>query len=369
MYGSDRCLYELIKGIDKKQFSPVVILPYEGILSDKLKELGIKTYFVDPWVMRKGIFHGIKFIKYIFGLPSSIIKIIRIVKNEHINLVYSNTSVIIGAPLASLLCGVPHVYHLREFYDDYPTLAFFYRSFMCFVSKKIIAIGNTVGKQVSKRCIKKLDVVYDGIDLNRFGSLNAAVPGELIELRKAGYLIVSDIGRISRIKGQELFMEAARLILDKYKNSMFLIIGDIFPGNMPFKKHLDELANQYGITDHILFTGFRNDVDAFIMHSDIVVLTTLISEALGQVVMEGMAAGKVVVAPDKGGPTELIENDVDGVLYRSGDKDALANTIIRLINDPLSREVIGKEAREKAMKNFGISKNINKIQEILKELI
>ncbi len=49
MYGSDRCLYELLRGIDKEQFVPAVVLPFEGELSEKITALGIPVSITDPW--------------------------------------------------------------------------------------------------------------------------------------------------------------------------------------------------------------------------------------------------------------------------------------------------------------------------------
>lgn len=369
MYGSDRCLYELLNRIEKAKFIPVVVLPFEGLLSHKIRTLGIKVYILDPWVLRKGVFHSLRFILYLFKLPISVLCLIYIIKKEKIKIVYSNTSVIIGPALAALIARVPHIFHIREVYDSYPRLSMFYKYFLCLFSKRIIAISNSVAQLVNYACEHKVNIVYDGISIDRFRNKSSNPPEIILPWIQKGYIIVSNIGRVSRIKGQDLFIDAAYVALQHNKNMRFLIIGDVFKGNEDFMKHLKSMVNSYSMEEIVMFTGFREDIDNFIIHSDIVVVTTLITEGLGQVVMEGMAAGKVVIAPDRGGPSELIKHEIDGILYKSGDRDALAKALLKVASEPELRAFIVESAKKNAQKRFDIQKNIYNIQTILKEVV
>ena len=369
MYGSDRCLYELVKRIDKTRFTPVTVLPFEGVLADRLRALGVTVHITDPWVLRKGVFRSIKLLTYLLMLPAVIFRLARIIRKEGITVVYSNTSVIVGAPLAAFLTRRPHICHMRELYDSYPGLAPFYRSFLCLFSRKIIAISNAVAAFVQKSCSGKTVVVYDGIALERFTGSTGKIPAGLSEWKQQSRTIVSNIGRVSPIKGQELFIDAAHDCIKSDGNLRFLIIGGIFKGNEQFMQGLQDRAAAYGMQEMMTFTGFRNDVDDFMTGSDIIVVSTVITEGLGQVVMEGMAAGKVVIAPDKGGPVELIENGTDGILYRTGSRDALARALQRAAGDPKLRESMGKKARVKAETKFGIQGNVHALERIIREAV
>jgi glycosyltransferase involved in cell wall biosynthesis len=70
---------------------------------------------------------------------------------------------------------------------------------------------------------------------------------------------------------------------------------------------------------------------------DMLVHASTIPEPFGQVILEGMAAGVPVVAADAGGPAELVNHDVNGVLYPMGDQSALAGAMRRLADDPTHR--------------------------------
>ncbi len=369
MYGSDRCLYEIVKGIDKKQFVPVVVLPFEGVLAEKLKALGIDVYITDPWVLRKGVFHSPRLILYLLKIPVSIIRLIRIIRKEQISVVYSNTSVILGSPLSAFITRRQHIFHIRELYDNYPTLSPFYSLFLCLFSRKIIAISKAAAAFVQKNCSGKATVVYDGIALERFTGTTVKTPVELSEWKQKKRIIIANIGRVSQIKGQELFIDAAHECIKYNDNLRFLIIGDVFKGNEQFMQQLHYRVNSYNMQEMITFTGFRNDVDDFMTSSDIIVISTVITEGLGQVVMEGMAAGKVVIAPNKGGPVELIENGIDGILYISGNSGALVQALLRAAGDPVLRKSIGEKARYKAEKKFGIQGNIHALEQIIREAV
>ncbi|MGC8580188.1 MAG: glycosyltransferase [bacterium] len=368
MYGSDRCLYELLKRIDKKQFTPVVVLPFEGILADKLRAAGIAVYITDPWVLRKGVFHGLKFVLYLLRLPISIFRLIQIIRKERISVVYSNTSVILGGALSAFIMRRPHIFHIRELYDNYPKLSVFYKYFLCSFSKKIIVISKSVAEFVRNTCYKKVNVIYDGIAIERFNNTHH-IPDMLSAWVQRGYVIVSNIGRISKIKGQELFIDVAHMIAKQNEHVRFLIVGDVFKGNEQYMGYLRSLIHKYNMDEIIMFTGFRDDIDDFINYSNIIVVTTLITEGLGQIVMEGMAAGKVVIAPSRGGPAELIENGKDGILYRSGDHNALAEALSKAVNNPELRRAIGQKAKTKAEECFDISQNVRNIDGIIKDVI
>ncbi len=369
MYGSDRCLYELVKRIDKEQFTPVIVLPFEGELSEKFRSIGVAVYITDPWVIRKGVFRSIRFLFYILKLPCSVIRLARIIKKEGIALVYSNTSIIVGSALSAFITRRPHVCHIRELYDSYPGLSRVYRSFLCRLSDRLIVISNAVASFVNPCCPQKINVVYDGVVLDRFIHADHKLPDVLTEWKKQKYIIISNVGRVSPIKGQELFINAARECIKRDSKIRFLIVGDIFKGNEQYMMHLKNMVKSYGMQDHMLFTGFRDDVDDFIESSDVIVLSTLITEGLGQVVMEGMAAGKVVIAPDKGGPPELIEHGTDGILYRAGSRDALSHAILRAAGDPDLRKSIADKAREKAKARFGIQNNVSAIEQLIRQIV
>lgn len=155
------------------------------------------------------------------------------------------------------------------------------------------------------------------------------------------------LGRIAPWKGQDLFLRA---FADAFPagSERAVIIGTPLFGEEDFEASLRELAQELGLAARVEFRGFREDIWQELASLDILVHASLIPEPFGQVVLEGMAAGLPVLAPDEGGPAEVIEDGRTGILFASRDQRALAAAMRALDADPGRRERVGAAAREAA---------------------
>jgi glycosyltransferase involved in cell wall biosynthesis len=93
------------------------------------------------------------------------------------------------------------------------------------------------------------------------------------------------------------------------------------------------------------FLGFRRDVADLLRGSDIQVVASRIPEPFGNVVLEGMACGSAVIAPNAGGPAEVLTHDVNGVLVEPDDVEALAEALRQLADDPGRRARLASAAQ------------------------
>jgi len=159
---------------------------------------------------------------------------------------------------------------------------------------------------------------------------------------------VAIIGQIAKWKGQDIFIKAAKQLHSKFPKARFLIIGDVLFDKVEdkvYKSHLIELAND---CKYIEFLGHRNDVQELIKGMDLIVHASTREEPFGRVIIEGMAAKKPVIASCIGGPVEIIENGINGILYKPGDIDALQISIEKVLTD----RVLYKELCDNGYKNF-----------------
>jgi glycosyltransferase involved in cell wall biosynthesis len=368
MYGSDRCLLELVKRLSKKRYLPIVVLPTSGLLSRELRRLGFKIYFTDPWVIRKSIFKSCRLIFYLLRIPVSIFRLARIIKMERIELVYSNTSVIVGAPIAAFLLKTPHIVHVRELYTEFPGLWKVYKHFVCLLSKKVICISMAVASQFGKSCSSRLITIYDGIDLARFRG-KKVVPKELARWKRKGCIVVANVGRVSSMKNQELFIQVAKKALNQNEQLRFLVVGDIYKGNEAYIDSLRQLVAKLRLKGFLVFTGFKSNIEEFIGHSDIIVLSTRKGEPLGQIVMEGMASGKVVIVPSLGGAKELMKKGYEGMNYKAGSVAALSQLIVSLSYNPKRRNTLGRRALKKARTEFDIKRKVKEVEGVISQAL
>jgi glycosyltransferase involved in cell wall biosynthesis len=175
------------------------------------------------------------------------------------------------------------------------------------------------------------------------------------------------VGRISPWKGQELFLRAfARAFPDGTEQAR--LVGGALFGEEDLVASLEDLSAALGITDRVTFVGHVRDVPAELAKLDILVHASTIPEPFGQVVVEAMAAGVPVVAADAGGPSEVVTDGVDGLLYPMGDVDALAERLGQLASDPTLRaELVAQGHRTVSL--YGPERMAAEVQAVYAELL
>ncbi|MBV9788510.1 MAG: glycosyltransferase, partial [Chloroflexi bacterium] len=114
-----------------------------------------------------------------------------------------------------------------------------------------------------------------------------------------------------------------------------------------------EQAQRLGIAERVTFTGLRKDIPAVLAQTDIFTLPSL-WEGLPLTAIEAMAAARPVVLTDVGGNSELVQSGVNGMIVRPDDVDALANTLVELLNDEQRRTEMGHAARQRVQHDFSI---------------
>ena len=127
-----------------------------------------------------------------------------------------------------------------------------------------------------------------------------------------------------------------------------VLVGAAMFGEESYERELRDLAARLGIAERVEFRGFREDVWRELASFDVLVHASVTPEPFGQVVLEGMAAGLPVIAPDEGGPATVIADGETGRLFRSRDASSLAAAMRALREDPAERERLGAAARRAA---------------------
>ncbi|MBR5218494.1 MAG: polysaccharide pyruvyl transferase CsaB [Clostridia bacterium] len=157
---------------------------------------------------------------------------------------------------------------------------------------------------------------------------------------------VGIIGRHEFVKGHDVFIRAAKEVLDKKPNVKFLIAGD---GEN--REALCRLAAELGIEDKIIFTGFIKDIYSFINFIDINVLSSR-CESFPYVLLEGALMKKATISSAVGGIPDLIKNGKTGLLFENEDSSGLAKCILTLAEDDEKRQSLGEALYEYASSNF-----------------
>ncbi|MBW7971565.1 glycosyltransferase family 4 protein [Bradyrhizobium sp. BR 10289] len=176
--------------------------------------------------------------------------------------------------------------------------------------------------------------------------------------------VVGLFGRLTPWKGQHVLFKA----LATLPAVQAVIVGSAMFGQDAYEAEVRQLATSEGLDDRVRFTGFQRDIADIMAGVDIVLHTSTHAEPFGRVVVEGMLAGRPVIATKGGGVNEIITEDCDGLLVPPSDPAALAAAIARLLTDRDFAARIAGAGRVTAVERFNISKTCADMAAVLDEL-
>jgi glycosyltransferase involved in cell wall biosynthesis len=361
LYGASRSLIRLLQSLDRSRFQATVILPEDGPLKTAIENLGVRVLVDSSLAIVSRYSSWIMVIGYRF--PISVRRLCKFIRKENIDLVHTNTGVILGPGLAAKMTGIPHIWHMREsFRATRPRLWEIYSVYIRMVSDKILAVSNAVAAQFSDR--RKVVVIHNGFSLDEF-AVSSGAGGEFRQRLGIAEkdLVVGCVGRIKWArKGQEHLIQAASLLKARGLALKYLIVGSPYPGNEIHLERLKNLVRDLNLQDEIIFAGELSDPKPAYAMMDIVVLPSAQPEPFGGVVMEAMAIGLPVIATNIGGSLDQVAEGVTGFLVPPADPSALAEKIELLANDPELRRRMGAAGRERIAKNFSLTEMVKKIE-------
>jgi glycosyltransferase involved in cell wall biosynthesis len=216
---------------------------------------------------------------------------------------------------------------------------------------------------------KKSMTIINSVDLQ---DIDLDYPGVLVrrELNiPESATVLGMTSRISQEKGQHTLIEAVASIKECFPDLHLLLVGDhIFSADVAMPEFLRQLVNRLGISERVIFTGFRRDVIRLYAAMDIFVLATD-AEPCGRVLFEAMAMGKPVIGTDNGGTPEIVVNGKTGLLFPYGDAHALSEKIAWLLEHPSEMARMGIAGRQRVEENFTIEKYMDKTQRVYLELL
>tara|TARA_B100001750_G_scaffold219514_1_gene206443 strand:+ start:1 stop:1155 length:1155 start_codon:yes stop_codon:yes gene_type:complete len=209
---------------------------------------------------------------------------------------------------------------------------------------------------------KKFLVIFRGINTEYFNpsKIHQTDEKKLIEkwnINREQPLILLP-GRLTSWKGQEMFIEAIRLVKEKIPEKFFcaVILGDD-QGRNVYKKKLLRLVEQYRLNNYIKFFDKCELMPLAYRISDIVVSASIEPEAFGRVSVEAQSMEKPIIASNIGGSKETIINDKTGFLFEAQKPEKLSEKIIHVLNlDESTLKSIGIEGRKNVIKKFNIEK-------------
>lgn len=208
----------------------------------------------------------------------------------------------------------------------------------------------------------RIEVVYNGVDLDRF----AALPSPVHARQELGLpqdrLVVVQVGTFRRVKDQATAIRAFSHVLQAVPEAILVFAGD-GPGLPECRK----LASELNRGGSVFFLGSREDIPQVLATADIMLMTSL-SEAHSVSLLEGMAARLPIVATRVGGIPETVVDGQTGLLAPAGQPEEVARRLVRLLRDLDARKSMGQAGYDRVKTRFRRSEMHRRYLEIYREL-
>ncbi len=188
------------------------------------------------------------------------------------------------------------------------------------------------------------------------------------ELRPFENWKIGNVGRLTPIKGQWLFIQNMKNHLKIYPKQKIILIGSAHSKHSAYQKNIEEWIDQNQLDHQIELLGHQDPVFESMADLDVLVVSTIMPEAFGRVIVEAQLMGIPVIAPDIGGISEIIDHDKTGLLFKEGD----LKEVPRLLNILKDKEVylrIRQNAKKKAQEEFNLKQMVDKTMGVYEELL
>lgn len=350
----------LLRNLDQNKFSLIAAGPFADKQAEELRSWGVGVYQVPiPGKVspRKDL--------------ACLIELQRILAREKIDLIHMHGSkaALLGRLAARFSSTKYAVFTAHNFIlDNYQSKIkklFFSLLEQSLVpsTQKIITVSSALSQELRKQQgipPEKLVTIYNGLSIDQF--CPAKSDNEL--KKRLGFspedLLIGTVTRLIPEKGIQYFLESAAQVTNSRREQSigFLIVGD-----GPFRPVLEKQAQGLGLSQQVVFTGYRKEIKELLSIMDIFVLPSL-SEGLGIALLEAMAMEKPVIGSQVGGIPEVVQPGVNGYLFPPADSIWLAEAILQLIDNPLERLKMGQAGRKTVEEKFSLQSMIKSVEDL-----
>ena len=343
-------------------FSTQKIKNYEFYLLSQVNEFGDLhfNHIKKTIPLRyKELSRSLTSILYVPYLLINTIKVLRVLKKYNINILHINDLYnMLGVMVKIFNPNIKLVYHVRLLPNSYARKL--YPIWSILIEKyadSIICVSETVAQNFSA----KAEITYDAIPLPDYCEKPVSNSATIKFVYLANY---------TRGKGHDYALKAFKKVTIELPSAILNIFGDTFDKkkNIFYKEELIALANALKIEHLVNFNGFAVNAIEEITISDIA-LNFSESESFSMTTLEGLSCGTPTIATDCGGPSEIIEDGISGILVPVGDINEMSQQMIKLAKDSELRAQFSKNGIERVKSKFMIEDQTRKLSALYARLL
>ena len=299
-------------------------------------------------------------------------RLAKVMKEVKPHIVHSRNRGAVEALPAARLAGVPIAIHSEHGYEitnvqGLPLKQRLLRRAVYPLADALVTVSHELRTYHARQAwisADRIRVIENGIDTQLF----APKRGMLASFREEigipqNRFVVGTVGRVVAIKGQKVLLKAIELLANRGVD-----IHAVIAGTGPELDALRQsVAESPVMSGRVSFVGAVQNVCEILNAMDTFVLPSL-SEGMSNTLIEAMACGLPVLASRVGGNPEVVEENCSGLLFEPGDAEGISNLLYGLWSDPDRREILGIQARRRAVERFEMARMVEDYRKLYRGL-
>ncbi|MBO5179153.1 MAG: glycosyltransferase [Clostridia bacterium] len=355
--GAGKCIITYSNNYDKGKYEIVVAMPENSLLKPEIEKTGVRVIEL-PGLRDKSL-----------DIPA-IKNIRKVIEDEKPDIVHTHAS--LSARIAARQyedCKIVYTRHC-----DFPISKIYKYKIVRWLNKKInesltdkvIATSEQAKENLIKQGLSEniITTILNGV--NKMPEISDEEKKNIKEKYslKPDEIVVGYLARVEELKGHKYFIEAAKIVSDKFKGKYkFLIMG-----SGSYEEEAKKLVKELNLEDTVIFTGFIKNVHEMLNVLDIQINASYLSETTCLSLLEGMSLGVPTVATKCGGTPKMIDDYENGLLVEKANSQSLADGIINIMKDKEKYEYMKKRSKEIYEERYTskiYAQNIEKVYESL----
>ncbi|WP_314828621.1 glycosyltransferase family 4 protein [Streptococcus cristatus] len=368
MYGADKVLLELVKGLNPQEFEAHVILPNDGVLVEALRQVGAQVSVLHYPILRRKYFNPKGIVEYLKSYRCYSQKIAQYVRENGIDLVHNNTTAVLEGIYLKRKVKLPLIWHVHEIIVKPKAISDFINFLMGRYADKIVTVSQAVASHVNQSPFIKegqIQVIYNGVDNAVYHPMQASAVREKFGIPEDA-LVIGMVGRVNAWKGQGDFLEAVTPILEHNPNAIAFLAGSAFAGEEWRVEELESKIAKSSVVSQIKRIDYYEHTTELYNMFDIFVLPSTNPDPLPTVVLEAMACGKPIVGYRHGGVCEMVAEGTNGLLASPGQAQKLSDAILELVSDSAKRFQFGEASVKRHRELFSLDSYIKNFSGLYK---
>jgi len=369
--------------LDKSKFETVIICPEEGDLPRLARQTGLEVQIVSrPKFPSVSLLWNKRYIANPFGFILTAINVFRSMQILEKHLQANMADVVITKGLLAHFYGgmaarrlnVPCIWYVQEEVDEKRGAGLFryilVKGAQRIPTKIVVDAAALLEQFGSVPALRDtVEVVYNGIDTQQFFPFSQQEQQEARDKFKipANAMVIGQAGRIIPLKGQATLLQAFARLAQDFPDLHLLFVGAPLFGSQDYEQKLRSQAAQRGLTERVHFAGFIPDVRQGLAAMDIFVHASVETDSPLSV-MEAMSCGLPVVVSSVRGTVELVDSEVNALVFEPGNSDALVFALNKMLKSRHMQNELGNQARMRVIEKFSLHASVTQLESLIEEV-